>query len=209
MAWFNTADIGNPLGKNSTLMSLGNTGSDPGVAQLQQILGQLEQGKQAQRIGTERAIGEQRRAIPLVSKAYGDAQANAASQATQTKRMVMANTGSRLAGSDIKTGASGFGDSNLATLAHRGIYGDQTRALNSIDQMFQQHFGQLATGEASDLAGIQGNIGRLQAQGTQGLTGLYGDTAKAIGDVTYQPKKSLLDVLGQAAPLIAMAAAFA
>jgi len=180
---------------------------DPGKKQLAQVLALLGQAKGESGIGFAKAQAEQRRALPLIKKSYADANANTLKLAENTKRTVLANQPARLAGAQMGVDATGYNNSNIGRLASRGVYGDTARALQQIDDLYAQHMNQMGISEAGDLAGIQGNLAGLQAQGTNAASGLTGQMASTIAGVQHVPKKTIYDLLGTAAQALPYLAA--
>lgn len=182
--------------------ALGLGGKDPGAAQLAQILGTLKKAKGESDIGFAKAGAQLDAQVPAIKKAYKFQGENLRYLADQTKKSVTDREGSQIARVNAAVNARGGGSSNLRSLETRGVVGSTNRALDQIDELFGQHFGDLATGEASDLSRVASQKANLTAQGVGAGNSLYGAMADAYGHQEFQPKKNLWDVLGAAAPIV-------
>lgn len=169
---------------------------------LAQILGTLGEAQAQSKIGYAKAGAALDAQVPAVQRAYKMQGENLRYLADQSHQIAQRQGASNQARAQAQVQARGGGASNLATLATRGVTGDTNRALAQIDQLAGQHFGQLAQGEASDLSRIAGQKANLTAQGTNAQTSLYGSMADAYGNIQFQPKKNIWDILGAAAPII-------
>lgn len=200
----------NSVGKISPGYQLGKAltaqPEDPGKEQLRQVLAELAQAKQESAIGYAKAGAQQKKSIPLVTKAYDDAAANSLKLAENTKHQVVQNQDAQLTGAEMQVNGTGYDNSNMGRLAARGVYGDTARALSGIDDLFSQHQQQLQTGKATALSGVQGNLADLEAAGANAQSGLSTAMGNTIAGVQHIPKKSIWDLVG---PIAQTAAAFA
>jgi len=194
------------FGPGAGLGSLLGQPSDPGKQQLAQVLALLGQAKTDTGIGYAKAQAEQRRALPLVNKAYADASANTLKLAENSKRAILANQPARLAGAQMGVDATGYNNSNIGHLASRGIYGDTSRALQQLDDLYAQHLNQIGVQQANDVAGLMSGQAGLIAQGANAGADITGQMASTIAGVQHVPKKTIWDILGvgaQALPYLA------
>lgn len=185
-----------PFGIASGALDAFKQPKDPGKEQLAQVLALLGQAKQETGIGFAQAQAAQRRALPLVQKAYGDASKNTMALAESTKRRVMANQPAALKTAEMGVNARGWNNSNINALAARGIYGDTTRALQQIDDLYAERLSALGLQEAQDVAAIQSGQAGLIAQGAGAGADLTGSMASTIAGVQHVPKKTAWDLLG-------------
>lgn len=177
-------------------------GQDPGQMQLAQILGTLKQAKGESDIGYAKAGAQLDAQVPAIQKAYKMQGENLRYLADKSKALTTQQGASNQARAQAGVNARGGGASNLSTLAARGVTGDTQRALQGIDQLYGQHFGDLATGEAGDLSSIARQKSQLTAQGVNAGNSIYGAMADAYGNQQFTPKKDIWDILGAAAPIV-------
>ena len=118
--------------------------------------------------------------LPLVRKAFGDANANLALTADRQRRTVLAREAPAMAGANAQVFRAGGGASNLGSLVSRGVRGDTTRAMQSLDDLFQQHFSQNAIGQAQGLGSVYDQLGNLQVGKAQAGMGITQGKAAAI-----------------------------
>lgn len=194
------------LGASDFLADAFKQPDDPGKAQLAQVLAELGKAKTANALGYAKAQAQAKKAIPLIQKGYSDASANSLKLAENTKRDVTLNQGAQLADAQQRVDGTGYNNSNLNRLAARGVYGNTARSLSAIDDLFSRHQDALHVGEGEALAGVQGNLAGLTAQGTNQGTGISESIANTIAGVQHVPKKTVWDLLG---PVASIGAAFA
>jgi hypothetical protein len=192
---------GAALSGGTSLLGMGG-GGDPGAQQLAQILGTLKQAKSESDLGYAKAGAQLDAQVPAIQKAYKMQGENLRYLADKSKENVAAREASQIARTNAAVNAAGGGSSNIRPLATRGVVGDTNAALSRIDELFGQHFGDLATGEASDLSRVASQKANLTAQGVGAGNSLYGAMADAYGHQQFVPKKNLWDVLGGVAPII-------
>lgn len=140
--------------------------------------------------------------LPLVRKAFGDANANLALSADRQRRTVLAREAPAMAGANAQAFRAGGGASNLGSLASRGVRGDTTRAMQSLDDLFQQHFSQNAIGQAQGLGSVYDQLGNLQVGKAQAGMGITQGKAAAISNRQHFQSGGLgayVDVFAKAA----------
>lgn len=130
-----------------------------------------------------------RRGMQAVNQAYDRASAGALKLAEQTKRTVLENQGSRMAGAGMDLGARGFGNSSLAALAERGVRGDTTRALQAIDDAFSRQNTSIEANRASALNDLYGREGGIYSQEAGYGNQLRSQLAQIIAGFGQAPKK--------------------
>lgn len=169
---------------------------------LAQVLGTLGAAQAQSKIGYAKAGAELDAKVPAINKAYKMQGENLRYLADKSHELAAQQGVANRARAQAQVQARGGGASNLSTLAARGVTGDTNRALAQIDQLFGQHFGDLATGQANALASVAGQKANLAAQGTNAQNSLYGAMADAYANQQFVPKKNIWDVLGAAAPIV-------
>lgn len=187
-------------GGTSLLGGLGGGGGPPNS--LAQILGTLGEAQAQSKIGYAKAGAQLDAQVPAIQKAYKFQGENLRYLADQSKSLVKEGQTAQIARTNAAVNARGGGSSNIAPLATRGTIGSTQRALDQIDQLYAGHFGNLATGEASDLSRVAGQKANLEAQGVGTQNSLYGAMADAYGHQEFVPKKNIWDILGAAAPIV-------
>lgn len=176
------------------------------IGELYRLHGESTKGV---KIGAAKAQAINKQQIPLINKAADAASGNALKLAENTKRTVLDNQGSKLAESQQQLGGRGFGGSNLALLAERGVRGDTTRTLQSIDEFFANLSGQIERQRVGDVAGIYGQNANLSMRGAEEGAQLNSTLMQLISEMQQAPKKpsgfqQALGVAADAAPLLAL-----
>lgn len=195
---FGLGKIGNFMTGNvpGMLGDLMGGGDDPGKAQLRQALAQLGLAEKASQLGYARADAQLARSIPLIRDSYKKTRGNVVSLANQSKAAVTQGLPSALSNAAMDLGKTGYDAGTLGVLAERGVRGDLSRALSTIDNLVTQNLSSLDTSEAGALDSIYSRRAANLGQGAESLASIYGKKADTIAGVQHVPKKTAWDLLG-------------
>lgn len=168
----------------------------------QKQIASLNAGAGVQGIQFGKAEATLRRALPLVAKNAQDQRANLALSQDRAARTLLAREAPALAGANNQVFRAGGVGSNLGSLASRGVRADTTRAMQQLDDMFAQHFGQIGNNEIAQtlpiyngIADVQQGFGNSQAQ-------LGQNQAQAISGQQFTPNGGIgkwLELAGKGA----------
>jgi hypothetical protein len=125
---------------------------------LARLMGYIDQegGNQALQYG--KAEAALRGQLPVIRKAAKDAQANLALTADRRARQLQQNEQASLAQGAGSVYRAGMSNSNANNLVSRGVRSDTTRAMQNLDELFQQSFNQIGQQEVGQLGGVAGGI---------------------------------------------------
>jgi hypothetical protein len=167
-----------------------------------QQIASLNAGAGAQSIGFGKAEATLRKQLPLVAKNAQDQKDNLALTADRARRTLLAREAPAMAMGNGQVFRAGGVGSNLAPLVSRGVRADTTRAMQQLDEMFQQHAAEIGNQQLAQtipiyngIAGIQQNAGNAQAQ-------LGQNQAAAISGQQFIPNGGIgswLELLGKGA----------
>lgn len=160
-------------------------------------------------LGFAKAKATSSKGIPLINQSFDKAQANALRLADTTKRTLLQNEPGRVSASNMELGSRGLDNSSLGRLASRGIRGDTTRALQSIDDFFTAQSNRMETQRAGAISSIYQQNAGFDAAGGSEQAQLKTALAQMISQFQQAPKKpdaftQALGFAGDAAPLLAL-----
>lgn len=196
-----------PLTPGQQAAATESAGVDPsalsGSAQLQRVLDLLRQAKLESALGTQKAIGQYKKSLPVIQKAYKGASANINLMANDATRRAL--EGGQQANAGVTQGLAGRGLYNTSLLGsgRRSVYGQVAGQLATINAGRGGFLGQLAQDQGQATQAAYGQIAGALQGGSAAQSNLTGQQASTISGVQYQPKSSLWDLVGAAAPYFA------
>lgn len=165
---------------------------------LAKMLAMVEASRGRQGMAFGRAEADMRSQLPVIQKAYSDANANVARVGDRQARTLLNREREMQAQSRQQAFRQGGAGSNLRPLVSRGVRSDTTRALAEMDQVFSQQYGQNAVGQANALSSVYGGLGSLGVQKAGADAGLTGMAMQAQGSQQYFPSQGFAGWLGLA-----------
>lgn len=176
---------------------------------LEKMLAMVEASRGRQGVMFGRAEADLRSQLPIVRKAYQDANANVARVGDRQARTLLDREREMQAQARNLAFRRGGAGSNLRPLVSRGVRSDTTRALAEMDRVFADQYGQNAVGQANALAGVYGGLGGLNVQRAGADAGLTQAAMQAQGSQQYFPSQGFAGWLKLAGDVGKTVASFA
>lgn len=173
-----------------------------GAKQLAETLRILREADSRQQIGTQKSVEQQRRILPLLTKAYDTARSATALAGTPARQQVLDREQQTLGMVTGQYAGGNMFNSSLHDNAVRSVRGDTDASLNTINAAIGERMAQLSVGEAGAKAGVMSGIGDTFQQGAAASAAILGQQANTVASVVHKKKKDIFDLLGSVAPII-------